>query len=98
MTLVLDAQVGVLQRPFNASVEPDVEHIRQAEVFAADSPLVVQRGLVGGEQAATAADVLSQLPALRVRQRGDVRKYEQLEFVDVGRVQQAVVRHLKRDA
>ena len=68
------------------------------EVFAADSPLVVQRDLVSGEQTAAAADVLAQLLALRVRQRRDIRKYEQLEFVDVGRVQQAVVRHLKRDA
>ena len=50
------------------------------------------------DQAPSPADEVSELPALVVRQRGNVRENESPELRYVGSVEQAVMNHLERYA
>ncbi len=70
----------------------------EAEVLAPHAPLVVERCLVGGDQAAAALDKCAQAGALLVGQRGDVGQDQRAERRKMLGVEAAVVHHLKRNA
>ena len=93
----LEPQVGVPHRPLGAAPERDAEQVGQAEVRPPLAPLVVERRLVGRHEPAAPLDERAELPALLVRQGGDVRQDERLEPGQVGRVEEPVVDHLERD-
>src|SRR3974377_2277462 len=70
------------------------EYVGEAEVLSADAPLVIKRSLECGHNAAAARNVMAQLPALRFRERGDVRQDKDLEPVNVGGFEISIVNHL----
>ena len=78
----VEAQIGVLHRPFDAAVERDAEHVGEAEVLPLLAPFVVQRAGERGDEAAASLDVAPIARALRVGQRGRVGEDQHLEPVE----------------
>ncbi len=79
MRPVFKVQVGVLLALDHVAGKRRAEKAGEAEVGAAPAPLVVERGLVGGDKPAAVFHERLQLRALRVRQVGDVRQGQDLE-------------------
>ena len=75
----VQTEIGILHRPVDAPREAHTEEIRQAEVAAALTLIVVERRGKRRENAAAACDVRANRIALRIGQRGRVRKDQQLE-------------------
>ena len=96
--MVFEIQVGVLLALDHVAGERGAEKSGQAEIVAALAALVVERGLVGGHQPAALFDERLQLRALRVAQVGDIRQRQNLELLQVRRVELAVRNHFERDA
>ena len=76
-------QVGVLHAGVDGAVEGGAEETGEAEIGAAHAPLVVERGFVGGHDAAAALDEFADLGALRGGKRGDVGEDQHLELAGV---------------
>src|SRR5207248_3318731 len=77
-SVVLEAQVSVLQARFNVAGEIDSKQIGKAEVFAPDAILTAKARLVRGDNAAAAPNESAELGALFVRKRSDVRQDQRL--------------------
>ena len=91
------AQVGVPHGPFCGACGGHAEKVGKPEVRPPHSPLVVERRFECRQKTPAAADIVAQLLTLAVRQRGDVRQDQQLEPVDLCRIEKPVVNHLERD-
>ncbi len=96
---MLEAEVGVEHGTrLTLAGEVDGEEIGECEVFAWDAELVVEAGLVSGDEAATVFDEGAELVALRVAECGDVGEDEGFVGGEMGGVEIAVVHHLEGDA
>src|SRR5205085_2693535 len=67
------------------------------KVFAPDTPLVAEAGLVRGNDTAAVRNEVRELPALGVGESDDIREDERFELPDVGRVKQPIMHHLERN-
>ena len=97
--LVLEAQVGVADRPRPAARERDAEELREAEVAPLGAPLVAERGLGRGHEAAAPPHEVGEL-----RRTGGRRAPRRWAGRGSGAARGAsssswpVVDHLERDA
>ncbi len=96
--VVFEAEVGVVHRPFDAAFEAHTQEIGQSKILSLHAPFVVEAGFVRGDKAATVFHKHTELIALGVRKRGNIRQDERLERAEMRGVEQTVVHHLEWDA
>src|SRR5580765_369979 len=97
-SVVLEAEIGVVHRPFDAGFEAHAQEIGQSEILPLDSPFVVQAGLVSRDKAAAAFHKGAELVALGAGERGDVRQDQCFERTEMRGIEQAGVHHFEWDA
>jgi len=90
-----ELQVRILHAGIDGTVIGRAEQIGETEIGAAVSPLVVERSFVRGDDAAAALDEFANLVALARGESGDIREDQNLEWIDVCRIEQSIVHHLE---
>src|SRR5271167_1490832 len=75
-------QIRIEQRAFFLAGKRRAKERRQAEVVAPDTPLVIERGLKGGDYASPLFHIGTNLIALLRGERRDVGQDQRLEAVD----------------
>ena len=70
------------------------EQIAEREIVALVALLVIERGFIAGDQAASALYKIADLAALRIGKSRDIRQQKQLVLVDA-RIEHLVVHHLE---
>src|ERR1700733_5446770 len=76
--IFFQCQIRIEQRALFLAGKRGAKERRQAEVVAPHSPLVIERGLIGGNDASPLLHIGTNLIALLRRKRGDVGQDQRL--------------------
>src|SRR5580693_26182 len=93
-----EAQIRVLHPRVDAASVRRSKKSSQPKIVAPHAPFVIERRLIGRDDASSSFDKSTNLVALRIGKRRDIRKYQDFELVDMRGIEKTVVHHLKWDA